>query len=86
MITMISQANKSHCTMYKYSVSKQCISIFLTIFLMLYMEYRDIYLIAWSPYLLSPFTYFSHISTSSAFAQHQLLGLPEVSTGIQSQI
>lgn len=53
---------------------------------MLYMEYRDIYLIAWSPYLLSPFTYFSHISTSSAFAQHQLLGLPEVSTGVQSQI
>ena len=52
---------------------------------MLYMEYHDIYLIAWSLYLLSPFACFSHISTSSPFAHHQLLGLPEVSTGVQSQ-
>ena len=46
---------------------------------MLCMEYRDIYHIAWSLYLLSPFSYFSYISTSSPFAHHQLLGLPEVS-------
>ena len=53
---------------------------------MLCMEYHDIYHIAWSLYLLSPFSYFSCISTSSPFAHHQLLGLPEVSPGVQSQI